>query len=359
MTSRSIRSLGCQTGAGFWHFTVRASGTYIATRSVSSPLSPAIFIPSQTIPTTTRPLLCPATARHYPPCSGKETQTLYLMPAAGFSGGAPDPAPAQSKGAAMFGWTSDGGLYFGEAGSLLRVAVDGTNRTALISDPKSQVIHPISCPGGRYVILTWSNHAGSKKTDIWRVNADGSNPKQLTSESTDVGGYCSPDGQWVYYSSIDTSQARRVPIDGGTPEEVPGSHGLFNQTGIGLSPNRKLLAFIEFQKNANGSPARIVLLPVDGGPNPLPRFLDPDPRIVTEIQFTPDSNALVYVIRENGAENLWLQPLDGSRGRQVTRFQGDEIQFFLYSPDGKSLGVMRTHRESDVVLLRDTGSTAQ
>jgi len=289
----------------------------------------------------------------------KKTQTLYLMPAAGFSGDAPDPAPAQSKGAAMFGWTSDGGLYFGEAGSLLRVAVDGTNRTALISDPKSQVIHPISCPGGRYVILTWSNHAGSKKTDIWRVNADGSNPKQLTSESTDVGGYCSPDGQWVYYSSIDTSQARRVPIDGGTPEEVPGSHGLFNQTGIGLSPNRKLLAFIEFQKNANGSPARIVLLPVDGGPNPLPRFLDPDPRIVTEIQFTPDSNALVYVIRENGAENLWLQPLDGSRGRQVTRFQGDEIQFFLYSPDGKSLGVMRTHRESDVVLLRDTGSTAQ
>jgi len=54
-----------------------------------------------------------------------------------------------------------------------------------------------------------------------------------------------------------------------------------------------------------------------------------------------------------------LQPLDGSPGRQITQFQNDAIQFFLYSPDGKSLGVMRTHTESDVVLLRDTGSTVQ
>jgi serine/threonine protein kinase len=289
----------------------------------------------------------------------KSTQALYLMPAVGFSGSPPDPAPAQSKGAAMFGWASDGGLYFGDGGSLLRMGVDGSNRTILISDPASEVIHPISCPGGRYVILTWSNHAGSKKTDIWRVNADGSNPKQLTSGLTDVGGYCSPDGQWVYYASIGTSQGLRVPIDGGVPDEVPGSHDLFNYPGIGLSPDGKLVAFIQFQKNANGAPARIVLLPVNGGPTPQAKFLDPDPRIVAEVQFTHDSKALVYVIREKGSQNLWLQPLDGSPGHQLTQFQGDEIQFYLYSPDGKSLGVIRTHREADVVLLRDTGSAAQ
>ncbi len=289
----------------------------------------------------------------------KTTQTLYLMPAAGFSGSAPAPALAQSRGAAMFGWASDGGLYFGDGGSLLRMGVDGSNKTTLLSDPKSQVIHPISCPGGRYVILTWSNHAGSKQTDIWRVNADGSNPKQLTFGSVDVGGYCSPDGQWVYYASIDTFEDRRVPVDGGVPEEVPGSHGLFNQTGNGLSPDGKLVAFIQLLKNANGSPGRIVLLPADGGPNPQPRFIDPDPRLVAEPQFTPDSKALVYIIHEKGSQNLWLQPLDGSSGRQITQFQGDDIQFFLYSPDGKSLGVMRTHSESDVVLLREMGSGSQ
>jgi eukaryotic-like serine/threonine-protein kinase len=34
------------------------------------------------------------------------TQTLYLMPASGFAGNPPNPAPAQSKDAAMFGWAT-------------------------------------------------------------------------------------------------------------------------------------------------------------------------------------------------------------------------------------------------------------
>jgi len=62
---------------------------------------------------------------------------------------------------------------------------------------------------------------------------------------------------------------------------------------------------------------------------------------------------------EKGTDNLWLQPLDGSSGHEVTHFQGDTIQYYLFSPDGKTLGVMRTHIESDAVLLRDTGSSPQ
>ena len=53
-------------------------------------------------------------------------------------------------------------------------------------------------------------------------------------------------------------------------------------------------------------------------------------------------------------DNLWLQPLDGSRGRQITTFQTDVIANFEFSPDGKTLGVFREHIESDVVLLHDT-----
>lgn len=84
-------------------------------------------------------------------------------------------------------------------------------------------------------------------------------------------------------------------------------------------------------------------------------MLDPDPRIASPPQFTPDGNAVVYPIRENGADNLWLQLLNGSRGYQITKFQSDAIQSFAFSPDGKTLGVLRSHTESDVVLLHDTG----
>jgi hypothetical protein len=63
--------------------------------------------------------------------------------------------------------------------------------------------------------------------------------------------------------------------------------------------------------------------------------------------------AVVYAIRENGADNLWVQPLDGSRGHQITNFPADVIQAFQYSLDRKMLGVMRTSFESDIVLLHD------
>jgi eukaryotic-like serine/threonine-protein kinase len=289
----------------------------------------------------------------------KNTQILYLMPAAGFAGNPPNPASAQSKDAAMFGWASNGELYFGDGGTLLRMSVDGSNKTTLLSDLVSQVIHPDGCADGRYIVITWSNHNANKKTNIWRVDADGSNPKRLTSGATDVGGICSPDGEWAYYYNIDTFQALRVPIDGGNPEQVPGTAGLFGSTGLGLSSDGKLLAFFMPGKHPKATVGKIALVPLDAGPKPQVKFLDPDPRFRKSPKFTRDEKSIVYVIHEKGTDNLWQQPLDGSPGRQITNFQGDAIQYYLFSPDGKTLGVMCTHIESDVVLLRDAGSSPQ
>ena len=51
--------------------------------------------------------------------------------------------------------------------------------------------------------------------------------------------------------------------------------------------------------------------------------------------------------------------LDGSRGHQITNFPADVIQAFQYSLDRKTLGVMRTSFESDIVLLHDLEPTLQ
>jgi hypothetical protein len=53
----------------------------------------------------------------------------------------------------------------------------------------------------------------------------------------------------------------------------------------------------------------------------------------------------------------WWQSFDGSPGHKITNFQSDAMQSYQYSLDGKSLGVMRTHIESEVVLLHDTGAS--
>jgi Tol biopolymer transport system component len=48
-----------------------------------------------------------------------------------------------------------------------------------------------------------------------------------------------------------------------------------------------------------------------------------------------------------------VQPLDGSRGHQITNFTSQHIAEFQWSPDGKTLAVARTEDASDVVLLRE------
>ncbi|HZM10839.1 MAG TPA: protein kinase [Candidatus Limnocylindrales bacterium] len=289
----------------------------------------------------------------------KAMQTLYVLPATGFAGNPPNPALAQSKDAAMFGWASNGGLYFGDGGNLLRMSVDGSNKTTLLNDPSAQVIRPESCPDGRYIVFVWANHAANKKVNIWRLDTDGSNPKQLTYGTTDIGPACSPDGMWVYYDNLDTLQLFRVPIGGGTPEVVQGTGGLVASTGLGLSPDGKRLVFLATRNDPKTPIARLVLVPLDAGPKAQVQFFDPDARIATSPQFTPDGKALMYIVREKGTDNLWLHPLDGSPGHQITNFQGDLIQAFQFSLDGKALGVMRTHIESDVVLLHDAGSSLQ
>jgi serine/threonine protein kinase/dipeptidyl aminopeptidase/acylaminoacyl peptidase len=292
----------------------------------------------------------------------RAAQTLYLMPATGFAGNPPNPAPAQSNDAAMFGWASNGDLYFGDGSNLLRMSIDGSNKATLLSDPSAQVIRPWGCPDGRHIVFVWANHASSKKVDIWRVDTDGSNPKQLTYGATDVGAICSQDGMSVYYESLDTLQVFRVPIDGGAPQVVPGttmSGRLSVAPGLGLSPDGRRLVFFAPSSDPKMLVGKIVLVPLDAGPQQPVQFLDPDPRITRNPQFTPDGKALVYVVREKRVDNLWLHPLDGSPGRLITNFQTDSIQAYQFSFDGKTLGIMRTHIDSDVVLLHDTGASPQ
>ena len=70
------------------------------------------------------------------------------------------------------------------------------------------------------------------------------------------------------------------------------------------------------------------------------------------LHFSRDGKAVVYPVRENGVDNLWLQPLDGSKGKPITDFASEHIFDFHWSFDGKQLALVRGHTESDAVLIR-------
>jgi Tol biopolymer transport system component len=120
-----------------------------------------------------------------------------------------------------------------------------------------------------------------------------------------------------------------------------------------------LAAFVTLHQG-NDPKETLALLSLDS--NQPPRFLEFErPRVEFEFSFTAgpvtfsaDDRGIIYPIRNGETDNLWLQNLDGSPGKQLTDFKSELVRDFDYSFDGKQLAVIRGHREADVVLIRDS-----
>ncbi|MGB0035850.1 MAG: protein kinase [Candidatus Acidiferrales bacterium] len=291
-------------------------------------------------------------------------RSFYVFSATGTGTNLPSPALPRERDFTDFAWAETGGFYLAGLNDFMRVSLDGSNKTVLLSNVGIFGIN--SCADGRSVAFSWVGQGGGNTINVWRTDANGADAKQLSFGKFDANPACSPDSKWVYYSDRKTDEFMRVPIDGSSkPVAVSGTvvpHAIVADTRVAISLDGKFLAFVISVTPAAGSTAsgqKIALVPLDAGPQTQTRLIEPDPRIRGELSFAPDGKALVYSIRVKGVENLWLQRLDGSPGRQITNFPAELIDVYHWSPDGKFIGMIRSQTESDVVLLRETSPTAQ
>ncbi|HXM61396.1 MAG TPA: protein kinase [Terriglobales bacterium] len=281
------------------------------------------------------------------------------------------PGIAAHESVPSFAWTHDGQLLISHGDRLVRQHIDGTNATTILSDPAGWISDPVSCDNDRWIALNWMVHGEGNGNRIWRANADGSDNVPLTSGEFGSLWGCSPDGKWLYYSEQTGAGVFRVAATGGKPELVPGAsppNSLAQQAT--LSPDGKMLALFTSLLNPESKTYsnRIVLVSLlDSGVRNLD--LDPSRNVVFFTQgppesagfhFSPDGKCIAFVIEEAGVDNIWMQPLDGSKGRRLTSFKGSEkIQDFRWSPNGKAMAVLRFSSVSDVILLHDTGNSSK
>jgi eukaryotic-like serine/threonine-protein kinase len=293
----------------------------------------------------------------------KAVSTLFKLRADDGNSASAAPVTVEGETIANFNWSADGSLLTSDFKRLLRTDASGKSPTELLSDPAASVF-PFSACGTQYIVFPWAFHGGTNSIGIWRVDANGSHPRQLT-DGADDGWFnrpaCSSDNNWIYFFR-DVQHIWRVPLDGAPDgsfkaEPVPATavaHGFHAGRGMGISPNGRTLAYmIELvnPETQNGI-QKIALLDLES--MAAPRLIDPHVHISAGPQFTRDGKAIAYPVRENGVDNLWVQPLDGSAGRQITKFDSEQILSFAWSPDGKTLGILRGHTDSDVVLLQES-----
>ena len=293
----------------------------------------------------------------------KTLEFLEVLPSDGMNNHRSSALPAKTiENVDSFDWTPDGQLLISDGSALSRVAADGTGRNQLSSDSTAAMFGVAQCSTGN-VLVNWEYHAGNQGSSIWRINSDGSSPVHLSDGEHDMSPACSPDGKWAYYlDSLLT--LKRLPVEGGRPEVVPGSSipNLDRLLGtVSFSADgRKLVILADVvDPVVNRAKPKLAIIDLQSA-TAAAQLLDPDPRVVAGsvhgggARFTPDGKSVVYVIKDHGVGNLWIQPLDGSTGHEITNYTSDLIAQFRWSPDGRTLAIKRTHTTSDVVVLRDS-----
>ena len=267
----------------------------------------------------------------------------------GDAGRAKQISSGRSDGQQGLSWMPDGKIVYtsrgGGFGDIWSMEQDGKNQKQLTANARANY-GPWATPDGRYIVFT-STRARSTRS-IWRMDPDGGNLKQLTEGSGDLYPQSSPDGRWVVFQSTRSGSARvwKVSIDGGEPLRLTDKWSV-NPT---VSPDGSLIAC--FYRDEPNQLVKVAIIPFAGG-DPV-KLLD-IPHTVNGpggLRWTPDGRALRFVDTTGGVSNIWSLPLDGGKPVKLTDFKTDQIFWFDFSRDGK-LAVSRGKQTSDVILIRD------
>ena len=302
----------------------------------------------------------------------QETFEIDLLPGSGGVAGSTVPGISPQEAIAGFDWMTDGRLLVSEVPRLLQVRADGSAET-IMSDPGGYIKDVASCADNSIAMTRFTNEDKTGMYRVWTVKADGSGAKALTPASTGaIFWFCSTDGKFLYYTDYAKSGGvLRVPSAGGEGKLVQGTElkGAALK-GAALSPDGRVVAMFwyEISPETKTYTNRIQLLNLDAPVGSGSRWLNIDPHFTAvfyspgpttrgNFSFTPDGKALAFVRQEQGVSNIWTLSLDGSAAKQLTNFKSKIILDFRWSRDGKQIGVLRHDAASDVILLRDSGSS--
>lgn len=199
---------------------------------------------------------------------------------------------------------------------------------------------PAWSPDGKQVALV---KMGDSFSDIWLMNADGSNARAITnfrSANLKANHWAfqpawSPDGKQLAYVSEEATPDLALWVmnaDGtgrrqvaATPERSGGIDG------PDWSPDGTRIAFAAYR----GAVSQIWVLTLRTGQW---QQLTNHPEGAYDACWSPDGKLIAYVARENGKNNIWVMNADGTAQTRLTRSGWGRSP--KWSPDGTYLGYL-------------------
>lgn len=230
---------------------------------------------------------------------------------------------------------------------------DGKNPRQLTSETTDDY-SPIVTPDGKYIIFC-SLRSGTAR--IWRMNIDGKNPIQLTEENPASGDYnpiITADSKNVIFNNAfagdkQPSTLLKISIDGGKAVTIFAKEN-YSSFSPQLSPDNKTIAYTAY--NTENFEKKLYLAAFDG--NQVGKEIGTlEYNLINKFSWSPDGKSMTYWSTD-GVPNIWKVSLDGKQKQQMTNFTSGRINYFAYSNDGKSLFLVRPIVNNDLILIKDT-----
>lgn len=237
-------------------------------------------------------------------------------------------------------WTPDGRLLYTSMASgnsdIWIVDADGKNRKQLTTSENPDFWPSVSVDG-RYVVFTSERGRGRR---TWMMDIDGNNPRELFDGNNPRGG-----GDWIIYAH--EGSLSRAPINGGDHLKID-SRGQQRLRSCVVSPDGKRIAC---QSDNLGERPKLAVMEIEGD-SPAQVF-DVKLELPARLSWTRDGRAVTFVSRVDGLRDIWSQSLAGGEPKKLTNFKADQIFSFDWSSDNK-LAVSLGRSDADVVLIRNS-----
>ncbi len=211
-----------------------------------------------------------------------------------------------------------------------------------------------ACPAGP--VLFTATPANEEEPRLFRINADGSDLKQLTTTGTVRAPSCAPDSREAYFSLHDGTDVQlvslwSVPLAGGEPRKNFEYHAFGNF----LLDRSAKLADLNLVEHLTASQAIF-----DLGSHSIVHSFPMDVSYAEggSPMFSADGKAIVAGARTKTGNTLLYQPIDGSPSHFLINATHDTIVDFEWSPSGNKLGVLQLRKSSDVVLITEQDGKA-
>lgn len=241
-------------------------------------------------------------------------------------------------------WTPDGKVvYVGQVDRSLTLWIaDASGENPKQITPIGFLdIRPTATADGKYIVFE-SNRSG--KAEIWRVQRDGTDLRQLTFNGKNSEPHSSPDGKTVVYShsSGGAASAWRVSIEGGEALQISTvdcSHGRVSPDGKSIACGSRVLG-----------KAKLIIVSIENGETLRSFDVTTTHNFNGSIRWSRDGDFISYRDWENG---IWSQPVSGGEPKRLDGLPQEKLYTYDWSPGGEQLAFTRGRSMTDAVLITD------